>query len=118
MPLMTQAQRNKLISDAQRKLYEADAETIQFFRRNPAIASEMLLGIKLFDAQKWILQEMWNKNYVVLCCSRNFGKSFIGAVFLLLKAMLYPNCAIYIVSSTGQQSKELFIYIEEIVSRI
>lgn len=118
MPLMTQAQRNKLISDAQRKLYEADAETIQFFRRNPAIASEMLLGIKLFDAQKWILQEMWNKNYVVLCCSRNFGKSFIGAVFLLLKAMLYPNCAIYIVSSTGQQSKELFNKIEEIVTRI
>lgn len=118
MPLMSQAQRNKLISDAQRRLYEADAETIQFFRRNPAIASEMLLGIKLFDAQKWILQEMWNKNYVVLCCSRNFGKSFIGAVFLLLKAILYPNSAIYIVSSSGQQSKELFNKIEEIVTRI
>lgn len=107
-----------MITEAQRKLYEADAEIIQFFRRNPVIAAEMLLGIKLFDAQKWILQEMWNKTHVVLCCSRNFGKSFIGAIFLLLKAMLFPNSAIYIVSSSGQQSKELFNKIEEIVTRI
>ncbi len=115
---MNRLRKNKLITEAQRRLYEADAEIIQYFRRNPVIAADNLLGIKLFDAQKWILQEMWNKSHVVLCCSRNFGKSFIGAVFLLLKAMLYPNSSIYIVSSSGQQSKELFNKIEEIVTRI
>ena len=47
-----------------------------------------------------------------------FGKSFLGAVFMVLKAVLYENQAIYIVSSVGDQSKETFSKIEEIVLRI
>lgn len=108
----------KLISDRKRKICELDAESIAFYRRNPCIACEDLLGIRLIDSQKYILQESWNKPHVLWCCSRNFGKSFLGAVFMILKAILYENQAIYIVSSVGNQSKETFAKIEEIVLRI
>lgn len=108
----------RLISDRKRKICELDAESIAFYRRNPCIASEDLLGIRLIDSQKYILQESWNKPHVLWCCSRNFGKSFLGAVFMILKAILYENQAIYIVSSVGNQSKETFSKIEEIVLRI
>lgn len=37
---------------------------------------------------------------------------------MILKAILYENQAIYIVSSVGNQSKETFSKIEEIVLRI
>ena len=37
---------------------------------------------------------------------------------MILKAILYENQAIYIVSSVGNQSKETFTKIEEIVLRI
>ena len=108
----------RLLSDRKRKICELDAESIAYYRRNPCIASEDLLGIKLIDSQKYILQESWNKPHVLWCCSRNFGKSFLGAVFMVLKAILYENQAIYIVSSVGNQSKETFSKIEEIVLRI
>lgn len=107
-----------LISERKRKICELDAESIAFYRRNPCIACEDLLGIRLIDSQKYILQESWNKPHVLWCCSRNFGKSFLGAVFMILKAILYENQAIYIVSSVGDQSKETFAKIEEIVLRI
>lgn len=104
------------MSDAKRRNCELDAATISFFRRNPCIAAEELLGIKLLDSQKYILQSSWNAQYSVWCCSRNFGKSFLGAVFMILKALLYENQGIYIVSSVGDQAKQTFEKIEELVT--
>lgn len=110
--------RKILMSERKKRICELDAESIAYYRRNPCIACEDLLGIKLIDSQKYILQASWNKPHVLWCCSRNFGKSFLGAVFMVLKAILYENQAIYIVSSVGDQSKETFSKIEEIVLRI
>lgn len=109
---------HKLMSERKRKICELDAESIAFYRRNPCIACEDLLGIRLIDSQKYILQQSWNKPHVLWCCSRNFGKSFLGAVFMILKAILYENQSIYIVSSVGDQAKETFTKIEEIVLRL
>lgn len=110
--------KRKLMSERKKRICELDADSIAFYRRNPCIACEELLGIKLIDSQKYILQQSWNKPHVLWCCSRNFGKSFLGAIFMILKAILYENQAIYIVSSVGDQSKETFTKIEEIVLRI
>ena len=106
------------MTEIKRKICELDAESIAYYRRNPCIACEDLLGIRLIDAQKWMLQSSWNASHVVWCCSRNFGKSFLGAIFMILKAILYENQSIYIISSVGDQSKETFTKIEEIVLRI
>lgn len=108
----------KIMSDIKYKACELDAESIAFYRRNPCIASRDLLGIELLDSQKYILQNSWNATNNVWACCRNFGKSFLGAVFMILKALLYENQGIYIVSSVGNQSKETFTKIEEIVLRI
>ena len=99
--VMTMKKRKIILTPIKKKIYELDAESIAFYRRNPCIACEDLLGIKLIDAQKWILQSTWNAQHSVWCCSRNFGKSFLGAIFMILKAILYENQAIYIVSSVG-----------------
>lgn len=116
---MKRNKKNKIImTEIKRKICELDAESIAYYRRNPCIAYEDLLGIRLIDAQKWILQSSWNTPHCLWCCSRNFGKSFLGAIFMILKAVLYENQAIYIISSVGDQSKETFSKIEEIVTRI
>jgi hypothetical protein len=103
------------LSSRKIEVYNKNSKIIKYWRRNPIIACEQLLGIKLMDAQKYILQQSWNTPHVVWCCSRNFGKSFLGAVFMILKALLYENQSIYIISSVGEQSKETFTKIEEIV---
>lgn len=110
--------KQKIIPANRRKIYLQDIATINFYRNNPCIACEDLLGIQLTDVQAYILQNTWNASHSVWCCCRNFGKSFLGAVFMILKAILYENQAIYIVSSVGNQSKETFQKIEEIVRRI
>lgn len=107
-----------IMTEIKRKVCELDSESIAYYRRSPCIACEDLLGIKLIDAQKWMLQSSWNASHIVWCCSRNFGKSFLGAILMILKAILYENQAIYIISSVGDQSKETFTKIEEIVLRI
>ena len=76
--------RQKILSERKRRIYELDAESIAYYRRNPNIACEDLLGIKLIDAQKYILQMSWNTPHVIWCCSRNFGKSFLGAIVIQL----------------------------------
>lgn len=114
---MRTKQRAPIITAVKRKIYECDAATIAFYRRNPVIAARDLLGIQLFDAQAYMLEQSWNAGHVVWACSRNFGKSFVGSVFIILKAILYEDQAIYIVSSVGDQAKETFNKIEQIVTR-
>lgn len=114
---MRMKQRAPIITAVKRKIYECDAATIAFYRRNPVIAARDLLGIQLFDAQAYMLEQSWNAGHVVWACSRNFGKSFVGSVFIILKAILYEDQAIYIVSSVGDQAKETFNKIEQIVTR-
>lgn len=106
-----------ILSQRKIELYNKNAEIIKFWRRNPVIACEQILGIKLLDAQKYILQESWTKPYVLWCCSRNFGKSFLGAVFMILKFLLFENQQIYIISSVGSQSQETFMKIEKIAKQ-
>lgn len=108
--------RNKnLLSIRKIKIYDANSKIIKFWRRNPIIACEDLLGIKLLDNQKYMLQQSWNTPMVLWACSRSAGKSFLGAIIIILKAILYENQSIYICAPVGDQSKELFTKIEEIV---
>lgn len=110
--------RKTIMTDYQRLVCEKNADIITYYRNNPCIAAKDLLGINLFDAQKYILQMTWNVEKSLWTCTRNFGKTFLIAILALLKAMLYPNQAIYIISSVGDQAKETFNKIEEIVTGI
>lgn len=112
---MNSARKKVIMTPFKRRVCELDAESIAYYRRNCCIAAADLLGVRLTDIQKYILQSTWNTPHAVWCCCRNFGKSFVGAVFLILKAVLYENLNIYIVSSVGDQAKETFGKIEELV---
>lgn len=105
----------KLLTKLRLKEYLDKAELIKFWRNNPCIACKDLLGIELLDYQKYILMKSWNTQSCAWCCSRNAGKSFIGAIFVILKAVLYPNQSIYIIAPVGGQSKETYAKMEQIV---
>lgn len=94
-----------VLTTARRRAYELDAKTLNFYRRNPVIAAQDLLGIYLSDSQAWVLQSSWNTGIAIWSCGRNWGKSFIISVYAILRAILYPNQNIYIISSVGNQAK-------------
>lgn len=74
MKFSTNSKRSKdTLSTRKIELYDKNAEILAYWRRNPVIACEDLLGIKLLDSQKYILNMTWNAQYSVWACSRNFG---------------------------------------------
>lgn len=111
--------KNKVIlSPIKKKVYELDAETIAFYRRNWVLAAEQLIGVRLLDSQKWILTMSSIAQHIIWSCCRNFGKSFLAAILIILQAVLYENQNIYIVSSVGDQAKQTFTVLESLITRM
>lgn len=90
------------------------AEIIQYGRQNPVWFIETFLGIELLDYQKYVIMGSWTTPFVVWTKSRAAGKSTLGAVFIMAKAMLTPNHQTYILAGTGSQSQEMFLKMEQI----
>lgn len=71
-----------------------------------------LFGIELHPIQIAILQEFWQRPFPMFIASRGFGKSFILAMYAMLKCMFVPGSKIVIVGSAFRQSKIIFEYME------
>ena len=73
-----------------------------------------LLGIELLPIQTCILRELWRRPFPMYIASRGFGKSFLLAVYCLLKTTLIPGTKIVIVGAAFRQSKVIFEYMDTI----
>lgn len=90
------------------------AEFIQWGRRNPDKFAEEIFGISFMDYQRYVFLNTWNAQFVVWAMSRNAGKSILGAVYLMTRALLVPNFQAYILCGVGSQSIEMFQKIEKL----
>ena len=100
-------QKKIALTTARKKVYIADANTMNYWRRNLCIAAQDLLGVFLSDSQSWVMQGTATAEKAWWACSRAWGKSFMIAVYCILRSILYPNQKIYIISSVGNQAKHL-----------
>lgn len=107
---MARKSKARLMKGEQMKLTSGE-KLVLFYRENPVQACEDLLGFKLMWLQRIILRELWFKRFTMLCLSRGLGKSFVFTVFAILKAMLYPDTNIGIITPAYRQVK-LFIFPE------
>ena len=85
--------------------------------RNPkyfAISCKLLFNIELHPIQVGVLQEFWNRSFPMFIASRGFGKSFILALYSVLKCVFVPGTKIVIVGAAFRQSKIIFEYMETI----
>jgi len=73
-----------------------------------------LFGIELHPIQIAILQEFWHRPFPMFIASRGFGKSFILAMYAMLKCIFVPGSKIVIVGSAFRQSKIIFEYMENL----
>ena len=92
-------------------------EIIQWGRANPISFCEKVLGIYLMDYQKYIYWNTWYRSHVLWCLCRNAGKSFLGAPYMMARAMLIPNSQIYIIAGSAGQSAETFDKIKKIAQK-
>jgi hypothetical protein len=74
-----------------------------------------ILGIDLHPFQTCILESLWNHRFPLLVGSRGAGKSYILAVYALLRLLFLKNRKIVICGSGFRQSKFIFQYMEQII---
>lgn len=80
-------------------------------------AVRMILGLELPPYQVAILDTLWNKRLPMLIGSRGAAKSFILAVYALMRMVLHPGCKIVIVGAGLRQSRQVFDYMAWIWER-
>lgn len=73
-----------------------------------------VLKVDLLPFQGVILKELWQRKFPMLVASRGLGKTFILALYALLRAIFLPGRKIVVVGAAFRQSKYIHAYIESI----
>lgn len=84
-----------------------------YWRQNPHRFASEYLGIKLFFFQKILLYFLNKNSYFMLIAARGLSKSWMTAVYCIVRCVLYPGTKIVIASGTKGQAK--LIITEKIV---
>jgi hypothetical protein len=101
------------------KFDDPKMELADIFENNLTFAAYNLLKWKdgpmdLAPFQGVILEQLWNKTFPLFLASRGAGKSWLLAVYCILKAIMVPGSKIVIVASSFRQSKIIFDYCKQI----
>ena len=75
---------------------------------------KLLFNIELHPMQVAILQEFWIRAFPMYIASRGFGKSFLMALYCILRCILKPGTKIVVVGAGFRQSKLVLEYMETI----
>ena len=72
------------------------------------------LNVNLLPFQSCILQEIWKRKFPMLVATRGAGKSFILAVYVILRQLLLPERKMVIAGASFRQSKLIAEYCQTI----
>ncbi len=79
------------------------------------MCNELGKPLRLLPFQSVMLHMMWHKKFPMILACRGAGKTFMLAVYCLLKCLLVPGTKIVIVSGGFRQAKFAFQYIDAIL---
>jgi hypothetical protein len=107
---------NPMIHRSKRDIENPDLHLLRLLRNPKYLGStcKLLFNIELHPIQIAILQEFWNRPFPMYIASRGWGKSFLLALYSVLRCMFYPGTKIVIVGAAFRQSKIIFEYMETI----
>jgi hypothetical protein len=107
---------NPMIHRSKDEIENPDLHLIRLLRNPQYIGStcKLLFNIELHPMQIVILQEFWNRPFPMYIASRGWGKSFLLALYSILRCTFYPGTKIVVVGSAFRQSKIIFEYMETI----
>lgn len=74
-----------------------------YYRSNPHRFARDYLGIKLKIFQQIVLCLMNDKTNAMMVCCRGIGKSWLTALFCVIRCILYPNSVITCAAKTRKQ---------------
>jgi len=107
---------NSMIHRTENEIENPDLHLIRLLRDPKYLGStcKLLFNIELHPMQVVILQEFWYRPFPMYIASRGWGKSFLLALYSILRCVFYPGTKIVIVGAAFRQSKIIFEYMETI----
>lgn len=95
------------------RLMEGVATWASYYRLYPHKFVEDYLGIKLKLFQTIILYFMMHENYIVYIAARGQGKTFLTAIFCVVRCLLFPETKIIVASGRKSQAREVIEKIDD-----
>ena len=94
---------------------EARISLAKFLRANIGFTTELTSGIALAPFQEIILKAWFNRNYCMNVIGRGGSKTFLAALYCVLKSIFEPNTKILIIGPTFRTARNLFAEMEKII---
>jgi hypothetical protein len=107
---------NPMIHRDQDDIENPDLHLIKLLRNPKYIGTtcKLLFNIELHPIQIAIIQEFWIRSFPMYVASRGWGKSFLLALYSVLRCAFFPGTKIVVVGAAFRQSKIIFEYMETI----
>jgi len=105
---------NPMINRTEKEIENPDLHLMRLLRDPKYVGAtcKLLFNIELHPMQCVILQEFWNRPFPMYIASRGWGKSFLLALYSVLRCTFNPGTKIVIVGAAFRQSKIIFEYME------
>jgi hypothetical protein len=109
---------NKALTELSGELSEEEAQIAlyKFLFTNIFMATELILGVKLFPFQNIFIKTMIKKDFSLFIVSRGGSKTFLTAIFCILYAIFEPRMKILVLAPSFKQSKLVLQQIEMFAS--
>jgi len=102
---------NEALTKSER-LMNGVADWCAFYRARPDIFAEEVLGLSLKPFQKILLYCMIHYNYSMFLASRGLGKTWLTALYCVIRCILYPGTKIVV--AAGQKGQSMKVVTEKI----
>ena len=108
--------KNVMINRSEKDIEFPDLHLIRILKDPKYMGSmvKLLFNIELHPMQILILQEFWIRPFPMYIASRGWGKSFLLALYCVIKCTFSPGTKIVVVGAAFRQSKIIFEYMETI----
>ena len=83
-------------------------DLIDYYKKHPVAASEDLCNKELASFQKIVIDLAFKNKFTYFIACRGAGKTFLLALYSVLKAILYPKSTIILTAGVFRQAKRAF----------
>ena len=97
----------QIANEKSRRVLEGVAIWCSFYRHNPQRFVKDYLNISLKLFQKVLIYAMMLNNHFMFWASRGLGKTWLTALFCVVRCILFPKTKICVASSTRIQANEV-----------
>lgn len=107
MSITAKKSEKEIANEKSRRIMEGVAVWASFYRNNPQRFVKDYLNVCLKIFQKILIYEMMHNNHFMFWACRSLGKTWLTALFCVVRCILYPGTKICVASGTRGQANEV-----------